>query len=232
MKTLEQLQREQAEQLARLTVFRQIADQMPIEPEGVSHHVRSLPVSVTYVAESLLAALSIYRKFDNTVPFVHAVSTFSYLRPWELLQKEDEKSIRFEPGAFYLEVRQGDGYGPGVSMHFFTRIASGEVVSVTVKVTNGNHLSAYPGLSAQFSEIRDSYRGHVVGYEVRPNILAHSMADNTVRYSTGGNSVNRAADYRYLFTQSHAEDLPAEQNEHAIAQLHGLAHQLGEETES
>lgn len=230
MKSIEKLKKEHAASLARATVYRQIADQLPVEPDQVAQHVRSLPVMAYYKADGIAGALAIFRRFSSVVPFVFAKSTFGYIAPWELLQKRKENigedCIRFEPGAVALTVRQGEGFGPCVEFEFYSRLASGEVIEVEIKITGPDYIGNYSRLSAEFAENRDP-SGRLLSVDRRPNTLAHSMADKTVAFAAGPSS-ERAADYRYLFTQNHAEDLAGEDCSHAVAQLAGLAHRLGE----
>lgn len=219
MKNINQLREEHAAQIAKLEREIAIAGAMPIAPDSVMATGREAWVMYRG-RKTLMAALDVFRAFQ-IVPFEVWRNSCTSLRPYATLS-EKEKESHSTDGATYavsLEVNQGEGFGPNAELIFYAQTDAG-IVRVSVKFGN-----CYIGMASQLSAKFDSVKhgNRVIRIESKPNTECRALSDYLIKWSTGGNMLERSARFDYLFCADSADTVPGAKHSHAIAQLSILA---------
>jgi hypothetical protein len=224
MKDINQLRAEHAAQLAKLEREIAIASAMPIAPDSVMVTGFGEPW-ITYKRVKLSEALEVFRAF-RIAPCSLWRGTFTTIKPEALLTDRERESYRedFGPCAAWIEVHQGEGFGPSAELEFFAETSVG-IVRVKVSFGSG-YIETAPQLSARFEEIKGGRNGReTVELRALPNPECRAIADHFVKWSVGGfgERLKRAARFSYMLCANESEALNGADQSHALSMLEILA---------
>ena len=216
METLNALAARHAAEAAALTRQHAIAAACPVTPKRVQlTRSGSLPVWLTYEADSLVDALNLVDRLGDVVPFHVYKGTFTRYQPEALAS---DKSGDHDGAAFALELRvnQGPGFGVTGTLKAFVLVA-GEIMHAHIAIAPYGRGFPLDAFAARKIVERQPYRKSVTTWQAN-NTLA-SMSDSYTKWATGS---EQNADFAYLFASDTLE--PGEPS-HAMSALRNLSEQ-------
>ena len=223
MKTLENLKKEHAAAVARLEAEHAIAAACPLPPDSVMHFGKRAPW-VTFKRTTLAEVLEVMRAFTITPAEVFRYGSTSICPESELSARDRERAIS-DSGQFacWIDVDQGEGYGPSAKLSFFARLASGALVRIFVEFGAG-YIGSCPALGAARHVRRDPRTDRLIESRFEPNLEARSASDKFIKWGTGTvGPIKTAAHFSYLFCSDTQDEAPGAECSHALAQLEILA---------
>lgn len=218
LKTLDQLQAEQAKALADLQAQHTIAAALP---EGVtaSHIMPSAATGSPWVSvkvRGIAGAAELLRKFV-VVPFAEYRNGCLKLSPLECLPAA-EKETNAASWACHLDVSQSIGsYAPSARLVFFARLPDVGLVRVNADVEGPDYIGGFSALSAEYR----IHAGRVVRGSVRVNNKLRGHSDKYVKWAGGS---EEHASFSFLFgADQYDEDQPGDTLSHALATLRNMS---------
>lgn len=230
MKTIEQLQADQARELETLKKQHALASDpfFPCPPDRVQLTGRGVGNDwVSYKVEGLRGALELFRKFNNVVPMYAARTSCTRIRPAENMTEEDLSSCK---GPFALDITArttAERRTADVEVKFFARVSDGRAVRVTLKVNGPDYIGAYGKLRADATEERDRRTGRIISRAFNANVELHAGCDHFISWGTGETGqVKTYCDHSHFFSADHDADGTAEENSHALSMLQNICDRL------
>jgi hypothetical protein len=219
MKTIEQLKKEQAEELERLQREHVIADALPLPPDHVLL-CRNMAPWITYKVKTIREAGAVFQAFAdrNLVRNMeHATGTFTHLCPASDRGSRDQVEHRGDYCAA-IRVHQGEGFGPDIELTFYAEISTG-LCRIGVKL----HERVWK-LGARPKETRDRYK-RLVARRFYPNQILNGLSDARIKYASGDHgSLEKSAQYVYMWVADDGEECSL--FSHFLGQLENLAHEV------
>lgn len=228
MKTLEQLQTEQAKQTAALARQHAIANACPFPPQTVTNTGAERAPWVSYKTETLAQALELFAAFDVT-PSEHFRGTFSVIMPRECMTKreardyaENPRAESSGPYACWLEVTHYEhANSDAAELTFYAQTEAGPV-RVSIKFGAG-YIGQCHGLRAAIVSSERDRRGTVIAQRFGRNPEAGALADHVIKWGAYEGAKEQSARFSYLFVADQFETMKGAEHSHAIAQLSILA---------
>lgn len=226
MMTLDELKAKQAAELAKLEAEQAIAVLAPIPPRSVM--LTSVPEKawISYEAESLWAALDILDKFQP-LAMRKFKGTYTRFQPDAL---PDAKRGEEVGGPYFaaLDVSQGEGFGPTVTLFFFARLGA-DICKVRIQLQR-RYESRFGQYGASFVpdsrgngkrlDHRDSYRRGTW----RENGTLYGMADSSIKWGTGD---DKSAHFTYyILADNEGDEGEAYSDMHARPTLENIANAM------
>lgn len=212
MKTIEQLNAEHAKALLVLNNEIAIANACPVPPNSVMSFSPNSWVS--YKAESMLEAIEVFKAFKK-VNMEHRKGTYTTLQPFSTKYEKAEHKGDY---AAFLDVSEGEGFGPTVKLIFFADIGL-QVVRVNIEV--GKYNSGYK-YRASIREVRDNRTKRILSRTYENNAALNGYADSVISYSSCDyGPIKKSAQKCYLFVADDGESCT--EFGHVIGQLENIA---------
>lgn len=221
MKSLDEMKREQAAALAKLEAEHAIASAAPLPPKSVM--LTSVPEKawVSYEAESLWHALDILDAFQPLAMRKYK-GTYTRFQPDALPDAKRGEEVA-APFLAALDVSQGEGFGPTVTLFFFARLGA-DICKIRVQLRSGynDRFGQYGATfqpDARGSGKRLDHRGHW-----NANGTLNGMADSSIKWGSGD---EKGAHYcYYVMADNESEDGTAESADHGRPTLENIAHAM------
>lgn len=241
MKTIEQLQAEQAKEIEALKAKHRIGKMfmdagLPV-PEYIGGKLYGA-INVSYrKIGALSAAINLMARFPVLVPFAVLRKGFTSIMPESSLAgmpdgNQYKRDVARNAADYAVMVRVGhivDSPAPtSAKLEFFARI-EGTLFNVSIEFGQG-YIGACPQLAPEYVVVR-GYAHRVESASFKPNSMLYAVGDGFLSYGSGDmGPIKKSDDSRYLFVSDNGgeESAPAECATHAIAQLRNLAAQMGE----
>lgn len=220
MKTLAQLESENAAAVAKLARELSIAALMPAAPDAVQIN-RTLPAWVTYRARTLAQALELFAAF-NIAPFYECRDSFLTLAPVECCKAPDDVTIASGPYALQLTMVHGAGFGPSAEVAFYTRIA-GDIYQIHVDIAGPGYIGAFNALQASPVEECDRRTSLLIARSWRANALLNGLFDKVISWASGESGpIKDSARHSYLLCADDDSEMTGGEHSHACGQLQNL----------
>lgn len=230
MKTIEQLQAEQARELETLKKQHALASDLllPCPPDSVQLTGRGVGNDwVSYKVDGLRGALELFRRFNNVVPMYAARTSCTRIRPAENMTEQELSNCK---GPFALDITartNAERRTADVEVKFFTRVSDGRAVRVTLKVKGPDYIGAYGKLRATATEEHDRRTGRVISRGFKANTELHAGCDHFISWSSGEiGAIKTYCEHSHFFSADHDADGTAEENSHALGILQNLCDSL------
>jgi hypothetical protein len=227
MKTIQQLQAEQAQALAALTREHEIANAMPVPPHAAMLCGKRAPW-ITYKVANLRDALSVFDSFASRARIVnmeHTRGTFTHLCPPSDVSSERNPPEHQGDYCIALSVDEGEGFGPNVDLMFYAETSAG-LCRVYCKLEPASGPARWHNFRAQQVVERDRRTERILSRAYTPNAALNGYADHVLRYASGDmGPVKTAAHMVYAFVADDGQACTV--FDHARAQLTTLAQELG-----
>lgn len=219
MKTIEQLRAENAEKEKTLAAELELAEQCLFPPDGVQLN-SSLGPWITYRKRTLAEALEMF-KASPVVPCFRYKGTFTRVTPAALAKPDCGEQVA-GPFAVELNVSEGEGFGPSLTLSFFTTTRDGRICRARIDIEGPGYIGTFHAVSHTPKEERDG-RGRITSRTYRPNALLNGLCDNVITWSSGDmGPIKRSAQTSYLLMCDQDETAQGTENVHACAQLQNL----------
>lgn len=230
MKTLDDLQREHAQQIANLQREHAIASALPVMPKMITGPGWSAPY-VSYEVKTLGEALEIFRGL-TVIPAEIWKAGCTMVKPECLISAKD-KARGYEPkaGPFacWVDVTQSaeNRFGPTAELQFFARVSTGPIY-VHVRFGSG-YIGTCHQLRANLREIRGGFRNQVIERRFEPNAELFAICDHRIKWAYGGDGPNIAtgAHFQYFFCADQDTEMPGVEHAHSLGMLEILADRAG-----
>lgn len=228
MKTLEQLQAEQAKQTAELIRQHETANACPLVPDQVTIvGAADRAPWVSYKRETLTQALEVFKAF-TIIPCEHFRASSSVIMPRECMGKretrdyvENERAKSSGPYACWLNVTHySHANSDAAELVFYAQTGAGPI-RVMVKFGAG-YIGQCHGLRAVADETRDR-GGRVIARNYQRNPEAMAVCDKHIKWGCYEGAKEESAQFSYLFVSDQFETMPGADQSHALAQLEILA---------
>lgn len=219
MKTIEQLQAEQAKALAALKAEHELAALMPAPPTYVSTSRLTGSPWVSYKVEGLRGALELFKLF-TVVPFAEYRDGCLSLKPGELLKPEARDKFASQ-WAYSIDVSTNFeshcGAGTTLKIKFFARVPGVDVpVHVTADVTGPGYIGSFNALGASCQ-----WKANKV---VRGSKAPNRALCGVGRLIAWGTGSEEWANYSYLVSAEYADiDQSFEDLREAMLNLQNLS---------
>lgn len=230
MKTIEQLQAEQARELESLKNQHLLASDssFPFPPDSVQLTGRGVGNNwVSYKVDGLRGALELFRKFTDVVPMYAARTSCTRIRPAENMTEEELGNCK---GPFALEIvarTTAERRTADVTINFFARLSTGAAVRVSMKVKGPDYIGAYGKLRADATEEREPRTGRIIRRGFNANTELHAGCDHFISWGTGETgAIKTYCEHSHFFSADHDADGTAEENSHALGMLRNLCDRL------
>jgi hypothetical protein len=226
MMTVQELQEKQAKELAKLQAEQAIASLAPIPPRSVM--LTSVPEKawISYEAADLWAPLDILDKFQP-LAMRKFKGTYTRFQPDALADAKRGEEVG-GPYLAALDVSQGEGFGPTVTLFFFARLGD-DICKVRVQLRSGynDRFGMYGAAFVPDSrgmgkrlDHRDSYRRGTW----RENGTLYGMADSAIKWGSGD---DKSAHFcYYIMADNENADGTAESETHGRPCLENIANAM------
>ena len=226
MRTMAQLEAEQAAAVAKLKKQHAVAACLPVAPDYVdASSAMGWPLA-TYKVEGLRGALEMLKRF-TVVPFTEFRNGFLRLQPMQFVPVE-QRDKHAAQWALSIDVSthflSHCGAGTTVRVKFFARVEGLDVVNVWLDVKGPGYIGSFNALGATCKTRNTGNFGHgtaVVPGSARPNAPLSGAADRVQAWGTGGDDW---ANHSYLVhTDLEGQDTPGAELKHAVEVLTNLS---------
>lgn len=228
MQSLDDLKKKFDADVARVNAEHALANLAPVMPRMVQINP-SLPNWLSYSAPTLWEALDIVRKFQP-VEFRQYKKTFTRFTPPAFNIGRDAGEEVGGPFAVEIDVSQGEGFGPCVTLGFYALVGD-TVCKIRVALEReGYGPSAWWQYGAAFSA-HDRGRSRrldgqrLIAGDFRANNSLSAMLDTSIKWGTGD---ERSAHFAYYLVADMEPDAEGGAIEwtHAEGQLINLAREF------
>lgn len=217
MKSIAELQKQQAQEMAALQAQLEIAAKLPGEPWYVAASRATGCPGASYKVKGLSGVLELVNKFEVLVPAAKYRDGSLVIRPVECLP---EKAREQANGEFLLklDVQQSlvGNYGPTAKAHFWARVEGIGIIEITADIEGPGYIGSFYALGCKFQ----ARNGQVIKETIRPNPALYGACQDTVKWAWG----NDSAFYSYLVGADYQnEDNEVSELGHLPAVLANLA---------
>ncbi|MGH9931701.1 MAG: hypothetical protein ACREA9_21065 [Pyrinomonadaceae bacterium] len=225
MKTIEQLQQEQAKQLAKLEYELNVAAAMPVTPDRVMATTLGEPW-VTYKVKGIRPVIELMQRF-TVVSMSVLKDGCTSVKPLEQMKPEKRDNAN-GTYACTLTVNEGDRISVNAKFHFFARVEPIGLVRVIADIEGPDYIGGYRALGAVISEQRDRNRNNRItarSYSANPRL--YGLFDHRINWATGDmGPIKTGANIEYFLCAEFEGDTPGAQQRHALDQLTNLCDQV------
>jgi hypothetical protein len=219
MKTIEQLKIEQEKALAALQGELGLAAALPLPPDRVMFTGKAIGTPwITYKVKGLRGAIDVFKAF-TIVPTSVLKEGCTSVKPAELVPVEKQEKAEGTYAA-WIDVRQGDGFGPNAEFLFFARIPGHGVVRVCADIEGPGYIGVYRQLGATVREERGGRGNRITGRTFSANGELYALTDYRIQWASGDmGPVKTSANISYFLCADQCDDMPGASQSHALAQL-------------
>lgn len=224
MRTIEELQAQQAKELAELQRQHAIAASMAEVPYMVTIQGKRA-AWVSYKCKAIADVIRIFSGFADAGRVVNMElrkGTFTTLQPLsEFTAKELERSKHQGDYCMQLDVNHGEGYGPFAKFAFYVSDPKrGQVLRIVCDLDPHGHSRGVHQFHPVIAKVAHDRSGRVIERKYGRNDSLNGHADHVLKFGTYEGAIEKSSDFRYLWV---ADDAECTEFSHVLGALENMA---------